>query len=158
MAVQAQRETSLLSYPLSRYLNSKLFPPLGHVDLIITEDCNCRCSYCFVEGKKPRSMDAATAVRSIDFLLDHCGKLKSVNVLFFGGEPLLEFDLIQHIISYCEKKQPETGKKITFSMTTNGTLLTPEMLAYFNKKGVKFLLWRTEMSLKQGEEQTPPVL
>jgi|GEM_PF-2356627 len=50
----------LLSYPLSRYINSKLFCSVGHIDLIVTEDCNGCCEYCFVEGKKPRSMDAPT--------------------------------------------------------------------------------------------------
>jgi len=130
----------LLSYPLSRYINSKLFCSVGHIDLIVTEDCNGCCDYCFVEGKNPNRMDAPTADRSIDFLVDHSGKLKTLNVLFFGGEPLLEFDLIQHIVSYCERKSAATGKKFAFSITTNGTLLTPEMLAYFNAKGVKFLL------------------
>jgi len=129
-----------LSYALSRYVNSKLFCPVGHIDLIITEDCNGCCDYCFMEGKRPRAMDAATAERAVQFLLDHCGDLKTVNLLFFGGEPLLEFGLIQHIIAYCERRSAETGKKFAFSITTNGTLLTPPMLAYFNRQGVKFLL------------------
>jgi len=129
-----------LSYALSRYVNSRLFCPVGHIDLIITEDCNGCCDYCFMEGKRPRAMEAATAERAVEFLLDHCGDLKTVNLLFFGGEPLLEFGLIQHIIAYCERRSAETGKKFAFSITTNGTLLTPPMLAYFNRKGVKFLL------------------
>jgi uncharacterized protein len=93
-----------------------------------------------MEGKRPRSMATETAEQAVDFLLDHAGKLKTVNVLFFGGEPLMEFGLIQHTISYCERRSAETSKKFAFSITTNGTLLSPEMLSYFNAKGVKFLL------------------
>jgi len=48
----------LLTYALSRYINSKLFCPVGHIDLIITEDCNGCCDYCFMEGKQPRSLKA----------------------------------------------------------------------------------------------------
>jgi len=47
-----------LTYALSRYINSRLFCPVGHIDLIITEDCNGCCDYCFMEGKQPRSLKA----------------------------------------------------------------------------------------------------
>ena len=53
-----------LSYALSRYVNSRLFCPVGHIDLIITEDCNGCCDYCFMEGKRPRALDGTRKMRN----------------------------------------------------------------------------------------------
>ncbi len=129
-----------LTYALSRHINAKVFCPVGHVDLIITDDCNGCCDYCFMEGRKPRRMSLETAKKSVDLLIDYSGKMNRLNLLFFGGEPLLEFGLMRDTIAYCEQRSKETGKEFAFSITTNGTLLTPEILNYLSRKGIKFLL------------------
>lgn len=129
-----------LTYALARHINAKVFCPVGHVDLIITDDCNGCCDYCFMEGRKPGRMSLETAKKSVDLLIDYSGKMNRLNLLFFGGEPLLEFGLMRDTIVYCEQRSKETGKEFAFSITTNGTLLTPEILNYLSRKGIKFLL------------------
>lgn len=105
--------------------------------LQITQDCNLRCKYCIytqhAEGRQrahsQKHMDYKTATEGIDFLWSHSIDSKAVNLGFYGGEPLLEFDLLQQCISYAESKFK--GKSIKFSLTTNATLLTDQIIEYF---------------------------
>jgi uncharacterized protein len=79
-------------------------------------------------------MSWETAKKAIDFLLRHSVDSPSVNVGFYGGEPLLEFDLIKQAIEYCKKLF--VGKELTFNLTTNGTLLTKEKILFLEEQGV----------------------
>ncbi len=90
--------------------------------------CNLNCSYCFAKKDNYLSdnnlkMDFNIAKNAIDFLIKHKGSNKNLNITFFGGEPLLNFDLIIEVLNYSEKIEKETGAKFSFSLTTNGTLL-----------------------------------
>jgi uncharacterized protein len=103
--------------------------------LCLTHNCNLRCRYCYAGEKVNRSMNRETARRAIDFLGDQSGD--SCVVTFFGGEPLMEFDLIKEIVAYSRGK---FGGRIEFRMSTNGTLLKPEILEFLKENEIYFVI------------------
>jgi uncharacterized protein len=115
--------------------------PLGTLILTVTDDCNLGCLYCYHnDGKgadtRSETMTSETARRSIDFLFENSGDLPKVVIVFFGGEPFLNFDLIASSVEYAREKAD--GREIDFAVTTNGTLLTDEVARFVeeNKIGV----------------------
>lgn len=119
---------------------ARRMPRMSYMELILTDQCNLRCSYCFEKDKNPHNMSDETALTAVDFLMEESGTTKNITLLFFGGEPLLRFDLMQKIWSYASKRADELGKKITWDMTTNGTLMTEEKAKWLRDHGVKYLL------------------
>ncbi|MGD8238129.1 MAG: SPASM domain-containing protein [Armatimonadota bacterium] len=117
-------------------------PAFGLVDMMLTRDCNHRCDYCFVRSKRPERMTWETAKATVDFFLKQPGPPRDngYQILFFGGEPLLEFDLIRQIVDYTEWLQERTGVPFRYSMTTNGTLLTEGMCSFFRSHRIAYLL------------------
>ncbi|WGX77866.1 radical SAM protein (plasmid) [Paraclostridium bifermentans] len=112
---------------------------ISWINLLVVQDCNLRCSYCYAEdGKYQNSgvMDIDTAKKSVDFLINK-SKCEKIGICFFGGEPLLNFKLIKEVVDYCNKKEKETGKKFGFSMTSNGTLLNDEIEEFIIKNNIK---------------------
>ena len=97
--------------------------PVRTVMVYLTEDCNLRCSYCFVH-KRPRRMSAQTAERVVDFLLrrDLAPTEEAIQVNFFGGEPFLELDRMEQILDGCRRGKPNARRAFQFSATTNGTI------------------------------------
>jgi uncharacterized protein len=124
------------------YLNNKL----RMITLQITQQCNFRCSYCiYAEGSNEmqrkhsaRKMTFEMAKRGIDFLIDHSRYSKTICVGFYGGEPLLEFDLIKKCIIYAEGAAE--GRTLLFTITTNGTLLNSEIVEFFQEHRVSTLI------------------
>ena len=103
--------------------------------LEVTEICNLRCAYCtygdHYEGMRAhgtRNMSQDTAFRSLDYLRDHAGRRKDVAITFYGGEPLVAYDLIRECVDYAEQSMPD--KRVDYFMTTNGTLVTEERAAF----------------------------
>ena len=122
-------------------LMSQTSIPISTLILTVTEDCNLGCLYCYHnDGKRPdrRSeiMTPETARKSIDFLFENSGDLRKVVIVFFGGEPFLNFDLIASSVEYAREKAD--GREVDFAVTTNGTLLTDEVARFVeeNKIGV----------------------
>lgn len=115
-------------------------PPVTFLELILTENCNLRCSYCWERDKRPHDMSATVAHAAVDFLLTHSRDVQDVGILFFGGEPLLKFDLMKDVWEYVTRRAEPLGKKISWSMTTNGTLLTEDIAQWLAEHGVKYLL------------------
>lgn len=108
-------------------LLGRLGPPITQMELFVTFNCNLRCSYCFVEKKNTQDrMGLSLAEKAVDLLVRESAGVKTLTLLFFGGEPLLEFGLIQRIIDYANSRYPE--KDFHYSATTNGTLLTGPIL------------------------------
>ena len=110
--------------------------PLGSLVLNVANKCNLHCTYCYEPekakyGPSPVQMDWDTARTSVDFLFAKAGNNREVNLVFFGGEALLNFKLMREVVAYAEEKAKESGKKIDFSLTTNGTLLTDEIIDFF---------------------------
>jgi organic radical activating enzyme len=100
--------------------------------LQVTQQCNLRCQYCAYSGAyynrthNSARMSFETAKRAIDFLLARSHESDHVHVGFYGGEPLLEFDLIKRCVDYVKKSVE--GRSITFGITTNATLLNDEKI------------------------------
>jgi len=116
---------------IEQYLNTRM----KQLILQTTTQCNLRCSYCVYSGnyKGQRThsnnrMNIDTAKKAVDFFLARNNELSSVNISFYGGEPLLEIDLIKQCVEYA-KSQVE-GKEIAFNITTNGTLLTDTVVDF----------------------------
>lgn len=105
--------------------------------LHISHDCNLRCRYCFADcGEFHRSRSLMTADvgrRALDFLIEHSGGIKNLEVDFFGGEPLMNFDVVRELTLYGRELEQKHNKNIRFTMTTNGTLLNDEITAFLNE-------------------------
>lgn len=114
------------------------------ITLQVTQSCNLRCDYCpYSGGYRNREhtnnkMDWNTAKKSLDFLLEHSIDNEIVNIGFYGGEPMIEFDLIKKCIEYA--KEIFKGKDIQFSITTNGTLINKKIIRYFVKNKVNLTI------------------
>jgi len=134
-------DAELLGARLATKLAGRFSPPIAHADVFITEDCNHRCDYCFVKGKNGlRAMTQDVARASVDFLLQSSRNMTWIQVLFFGGEPLLEFELIEYITRYGKERGRQTGKDVRFSLTTNGTLMNEGMAGFLAEHGISYLL------------------
>jgi uncharacterized protein len=103
--------------------NVHVFPSVFMV--YITEQCNLRCDYCFVL-KKSKSMSSDTAARVASFIFSReaSGVHPQVTIVFFGGEPFLEVDIMEEMMAQARRLGPRRYKKACFSATTNGTLAT----------------------------------
>lgn len=125
---------------LSYYLNNKI----GMLTLQVTQSCNFRCSYCRytlsdnTRSHSDKEMTWEVAKKAIDFFAARVRDTINVNVAFYGGEPLLRYDFIKKCIEY-SKLQLE-GKSLTFSLTTNASLLNEEMMNYFTINNVNILV------------------
>lgn len=125
-----------MQHPYTNYLPYFMQRKLSKITLQVTQGCNFRCKYCIYSeetNQKQRShsqesMSLETAKEAIDFLLEHSIDSKNINISFYGGEPLLAFDLIKDIVDYVEDLFK--GKKISYNITSNGTLLDEEKIQF----------------------------
>ncbi len=105
---------------VGRKVIMKCLPPVMKIDLFLTEACNLRCDYCFVATKKAyRRMSWEVAQAAVDFLMRESQDEKYVEIVLFGGEPLLAFPLMKRGVEYAEQKAQELGKKDKSSSTQN---------------------------------------
>ena len=104
----------------------------------ICHDCNFRCRYCFAdEGayhSKRESMSFETAKQAVDFLIENSGKRKVLEMDFFGGEPLMNLDVLKKTVYYAKEAGAKAGKKFLFTTTTNALLLNDETIEFFNQE------------------------
>ena len=105
--------------------------------LHLAHDCNLRCDYCFAEGGafagRREMMSAETARAAIDFLIDVSGTRRNLEIDFFGGEPLLNFEVLKSTVEYARSLEAAHGKNFRFTVTTNGYHVTDEMKDYIDK-------------------------
>jgi sulfatase maturation enzyme AslB (radical SAM superfamily) len=97
------------------------------VDVVLTAGCNLRCGYCYQNDKKSRRMDWETLRAAIDLLF--LSRRPEVRLLFIGGEPLLEFELIRRGVAYAAEARPP-GLKVRYAIVTNGTLVREEQASF----------------------------
>lgn len=106
--------------------------------LHIAHDCNLACKYCFAgEGEYcgDRSlMSFEVGKKALDYLIEHSGTRKNLEVDFFGGEPLMNFGVVKQLVAYAREREKETGKNFRFTLTTNGVLLDEEVMDFANKE------------------------
>lgn len=107
--------------------------------LHIAHDCNLACKYCFADegeyhGQKRELMSLEVGKRALDFLIENSGNRVNLEVDFFGGEPLMNFDVVKEIVAYGRSREKEAGKNFRFTLTTNGMLLSDEVMDFCNRE------------------------
>ena len=126
--------------------NAPFVFPLQTLVLNLTNQCNLSCQYCYEFGEdrvatpegKPKFMDFETARASVDFLLEQSAGRRKIHITFFGGETLMNFPLLERVVGYANERAAADGRVIDYSLTTNATLLTPEIIDFLsaNRIGV----------------------
>ena len=106
--------------------------------LNVAHDCNLRCKYCFAdEGEyhgRRALMSEEVGKAALDFLVKNSGGRKNLEVDFFGGEPLMNWEVVKKLVEYGRSIEKEYDKNFRFTITTNGTLLNDEILKFVNKE------------------------
>ncbi len=110
---------------------------LSNLSFILTDDCNFRCSYCF-QTKDKKYMNPASVEKAARFFYPYLDSKSSI--IFFGGEPLLSFDNIQHAVALFSQLNQVENKEISYYLTTNGSLVTPAILHYFDQHKFDLML------------------
>ncbi|HIQ97025.1 MAG TPA: thioether cross-link-forming SCIFF peptide maturase [Candidatus Limivivens merdigallinarum] len=106
--------------------------------LHIAHDCNLACRYCFAEegeyhGRRAL-MSYEVGKRALDFLIENSGNRKNLEVDFFGGEPLMNWQVVKDLVKYGRKQEKLHDKKFRFTLTTNGVLLNGEIMDFCNQE------------------------
>ena len=111
---------------------------LKAICLHVAHDCNLACKYCFAgkgEYDGPKGlMSFETGKRALDFLIEKSGSRRNLEVDFFGGEPLLNWDVCKRLVEYGRSREKECNKNFRFTVTTNGLLLNDEIIDFCNKE------------------------
>lgn len=112
-------------------------PVVKAMCLHMAHDCNLKCKYCFAgqgDFNGPKGlMSLEVGQKSIDYLIANSGSRRNLEIDFFGGEPLLNFEVVKQLVEYGNEKAAEKGKNFRFTITTNGVLLDDEKIEYINK-------------------------
>jgi uncharacterized protein len=109
------------------------------VVLFVVQECNLNCIYCAGdqgEFSDKGRMKPETAFQAIEWLLAHSSDAEVLNITFFGGEPLLNFPLIERIVEYAKTRVAETGKVVKFGITTNGSLLNEKRIEFMKRENI----------------------
>ncbi len=118
--------------------------PIKSMCLNIAHDCNLRCRYCFAETGEFHGgrmlMPIETAMAALDFLISHCGARHHLEVDLFGGEPLMNFEVVKQIVAYGRELERIHDKEIHFTMTTNGMALNDEISDFINREMFNLVL------------------
>jgi uncharacterized protein len=108
--------------------------------IFITDKCNLQCRYCYVSRTHTKTISIENAKKAVDFLLINSGKYKEVSMNLFGGEPLLELDLLEKLIEYAVNRAKKFGKEIHINLSTNGLLLEERALDLIEKYNIFLFL------------------
>ncbi len=112
--------------------------------LHIAHDCNLACRYCFAEegeyhGRRAL-MSFEVGKKALDFLIAESGKRRNLEVDFFGGEPLMNWQVVKDLVAYGREQEKITDKKFRFTLTTNGVLLNDEVMEFCNREMANVVL------------------
>lgn len=112
-------------------------PVIKAMCLHIAHDCNIRCKYCFAsqgdfEGDRSL-MSLEVGKKALDFLIENSGNRRNLEVDFFGGEPLMNFEVVKELVTYGRSLEKVHNKLFRFTLTTNGVLLTDDIIDYVNE-------------------------
>lgn len=112
--------------------------PIKALCLHVSHDCNLRCRYCFAQtgdfGTVRSLMNAETAKKAIDFVIEKSLNRHNIEIDFFGGEPLMAFDVVKEAVEYAKAEGIKHNKNFRFTITTNGVLLDDEITNYINRE------------------------
>ena len=106
--------------------------------LHVAHTCNLNCSYCFASQGKYQGeralMTFEVGKRAIDFLIENSGTRRNLEVDFFGGEPLMNWDVVKQVVAYAREQEKLHNKNFRFTLTTNGMLIDDEVIEFANKE------------------------
>ncbi|MBQ1339271.1 MAG: thioether cross-link-forming SCIFF peptide maturase [Ruminococcus sp.] len=121
-----------------KYADVSVASPIKAMCLNIAHDCQLRCKYCFAStgdfGKGRKLMSFETGKHAIDFLLEKSGDRENLELDFFGGEPLMNFNVVKQVVEYARSREKEYGKHFRFTITTNGLLLDDDKIDFINRE------------------------
>ncbi|MBE3102334.1 MAG: thioether cross-link-forming SCIFF peptide maturase [Firmicutes bacterium] len=119
-------------------------PVIKAMCLHAAHDCNLRCEYCFAstgDFKGERALlDLETGKKALEFLVKNSGNRRNLEVDFFGGEPLMNFEVVKELVTYGRELEVLNNKKFKFTVTTNGLLLDEETIEYINREFVNVVV------------------
>ena len=124
--------------PISNKLKEKTSGVVKALCLHVAHTCNLNCAYCFAsQGKysgERAVMSEEVGKRALDFLIENSGTRHNLEVDFFGGEPLMNFDIVKNLVAYAREREKETGKNFRFTLTTNGVLIDDDVIDFANRE------------------------
>ncbi|MBQ6824246.1 MAG: 4Fe-4S cluster-binding domain-containing protein, partial [Clostridia bacterium] len=137
--VQALKESGKLFAPdtfepMAGKLKEKSAGVVKALCLHIAHTCNLNCSYCFASQGKYHGeravMSYEVGKRALDFLIENSGTRRNLEVDFFGGEPLMNFQVVKDLVAYARSIEKEKGKNFRFTLTTNGVLVDEDVIEW----------------------------
>ena len=124
--------------PMADTLKKKTAGVVKALCLHIAHTCNLNCAYCFASQGKYHGeravMSFETGKRALDFLIENSGTRKNLEVDFFGGEPLMNFEVVKKLVAYAREVEKKHNKNFRFTLTTNGLLIDDDVIDFANRE------------------------
>ena len=124
--------------PMAGKLKERTAGVIKALCLHVAHTCNLNCSYCFASQGKYHGdravMSYEVGKQALDFLVAHSGTRRNLEVDFFGGEPLMNFDVVKRLVAYARSIEKEAGKNFRFTLTTNGMLIDDDVIDFANRE------------------------
>lgn len=124
--------------PMAGKLKEKTGGVVKALCLHVAHTCNLNCSYCFASQGKYHGeraiMSFEVGKRALDFLIENSGSRRNLEVDFFGGEPLMNFDVVKQLVAYARSIEKEHGKNFRFTLTTNGMNIDDDVIDFANRE------------------------
>ena len=124
--------------PMAGTLKEKTAGVVKALCLHVAHTCNLNCSYCFASQGKYHGdravMSFEVGKRALDFLVENSGTRRNLEVDFFGGEPLMNFQVVKDLVAYARSIEKEKGKNFRFTLTTNGMLVDDDVIEFANRE------------------------
>ena len=124
--------------PMAGALKARTSGVIKALCLHVAHTCNLNCAYCFASQGKYHGdravMSFEVGKRALNFLIEHSGSRRNLEVDFFGGEPLMNFDVVKQVVAYARSIEKEKGKNFRFTLTTNGMLIDDDVIDFANRE------------------------
>ena len=124
--------------PMAGKLKEKSAGVVKALCLHVAHTCNLNCAYCFASQGKYHGERAVMSLdvgkRALDFLIEHSGTRRNLEVDFFGGEPLMNWEVVKELVRYARTREKESGKNFRFTLTTNGLLIDDDVIDFCNRE------------------------
>ena len=124
--------------PMAGELKARTSGVIKALCLHIAHTCNLNCSYCFASQGKYHGdralMSYEVGKRALDFLIENSGSRHNLEVDFFGGEPLMNFDVVKQLVAYARSIEKQHNKHFRFTLTTNGVLIDDDVIDFANRE------------------------
>ena len=124
--------------PMAGELKARTSGVVKALCLHVAHTCNLNCAYCFASQGKYHGdravMSFEVGKQALDFLIEHSGTRRNLEVDFFGGEPLMNFDVVKQLVAYARSREKEANKNFRFTLTTNGMLIDDDVIDFANRE------------------------